>query len=81
MEGGDNSGRQEGSNGKASAAEDAAAAFARHGAVHVLCNNAGVAGLKGGPEFISTANWEWVLGVNLWGVIHGHRAFLPRMIE
>ena len=56
-------------------------AFSEFGGVHVLCNNAGVAGLKGGPEFISTANWEWVLGVNLWGVIHGHRAFLPRMIE
>lgn len=55
--------------------------FAEFGGVHVLCNNAGVGGMKGGPELINTTNWEWVLGVNLWGVIHGHRAFLPRMIE
>lgn len=55
--------------------------FGEFGGVHVLCNNAGVGGMKGGPELISTANWEWVLSVNLWGVIHGHRAFLPRMIE
>ena len=56
-------------------------AFGEFDGVHVLCNNAGVGGMKGGPELINQANWEWVLGVNLWGVIHGHRAFLPRMIE
>ena len=56
-------------------------AFEEMGGVHVLCNNAGVGGIRGGPEFISTGGWEWVLGVNLWGVIHGHRAFVPRMIE
>lgn len=56
-------------------------AFGAFGGVHLLCNNAGVGGMKGGPELINSANWEWVLGVNLWGVIHGHRAFLPRMIE
>ena len=56
------------------------AAVAEFGAVHVACNNAGVGG--GGPMWELTAHdWEWVLGVNLWGVIHGVRAFVPRMIE
>lgn len=36
----------------------------------------------GGPiAQLSTQDWEWVLGVNLWGVIHGLRAFLPSMLE
>jgi NAD(P)-dependent dehydrogenase (short-subunit alcohol dehydrogenase family) len=57
----------------------AAKAFDTFGAVHVLCNNAGVGG--GGPiAELTTNDWEWVLGVNLWGVIHGHRAFLPTML-
>jgi NAD(P)-dependent dehydrogenase (short-subunit alcohol dehydrogenase family) len=50
------------------------------GAVHVLCNNAGVAFGRLAWE-VSVEDWEWVLGVNLWGVIHGIRAFVPRMIE
>ncbi|MCU0309441.1 MAG: SDR family NAD(P)-dependent oxidoreductase [Acidimicrobiales bacterium] len=50
------------------------------GAVHVVCNNAGVGG--GGPmQDVSVADWEWVLGVNLWGVIHGVRTFLPLLLE
>lgn len=50
------------------------------GAVHVLCNNAGV--VAAGPTWeLAIADWEWVLGVNLWGVIHGVRAFVPIMIE
>lgn len=58
----------------------AAAAVAEFGAVHVACNNAGVGG--GGPMWeLTTHDWEWVLGVNLWGVIHGVQAFVPRMIE
>jgi len=49
------------------------------GKVHVLCNNAGVG--TGGLAWEQTAgDWEWVLGVNLWGVIHGVRTFLPGMI-
>jgi NAD(P)-dependent dehydrogenase (short-subunit alcohol dehydrogenase family) len=49
------------------------------GAVHVLCNNAGV-GPPGGPLWErSVADWQWVLGVNLWGVIHGIRVFVPIM--
>jgi NAD(P)-dependent dehydrogenase (short-subunit alcohol dehydrogenase family) len=54
----------------------AAAAIDRFGAVHVVCNNAGVASLAD-PWFGPISAWEWVLGVNLWGVIHGIRAFLP----
>jgi NAD(P)-dependent dehydrogenase (short-subunit alcohol dehydrogenase family) len=52
------------------------AAVARFGAVHVLCNNAGVGGFQ---HFDTTgaASWEWQIGVNLWGVIHGCRLFLP----
>jgi NADP-dependent 3-hydroxy acid dehydrogenase YdfG len=54
-------------------------AFAKFGAVHILCNNAGVA--VGGPLWEhALQDWQWVLGVNLWGVIHGVRAFVPRML-
>jgi NAD(P)-dependent dehydrogenase (short-subunit alcohol dehydrogenase family) len=57
-------------------AERAVAAF---GAVHVVCNNAGVA--ISGPAWLQTvSDWEWVLGVNLWGVIHGVRVFTPRLL-
>ena len=49
------------------------------GAVHLLFNNAGVGG--GGNAWDSTEkDWEWVLGVNLWSVIHGLRVFVPQMI-
>ncbi len=49
------------------------------GYVHVLCNNAGVS--VGGLMWEQTnADWEWTLGVNLWGVIHGVRTFVPSML-
>jgi NAD(P)-dependent dehydrogenase (short-subunit alcohol dehydrogenase family) len=48
-------------------------------AVHVVCNNACVA-LSGAAWENSEAEWQWLLGVNLWGVIHGVRAFAPRLI-
>ncbi len=55
------------------------AAYARFGAVHLLCNNAGVAG--GGATWeVDPSVWEWVLGVNLMGVVHGLRSFTPRII-
>lgn len=58
----------------------AAKAFDTFGAVHVLCNNAGVGG--GGPiAELTTNDWKWVIDVNLWGVVHGLRAFLPTMLE
>ena len=49
------------------------------GAVHILCNNAGVVCSRPVWEH-PLADWEWVLGVNLWGVIHGIRSFVPRML-
>lgn len=58
----------------------AEAAFDRFGEVHILCNNAGVSTFGRSWKF-RTEDWAWVLGVNLWGVIHGVRAFVPRMIE
>ena len=48
--------------------------------VHVLCNNAGV-GITGQTWAIPLEDWEWVLGVNLWGVIHGLHYFVPLMLE
>ncbi len=54
-------------------------AFKTFGGVHILCNNAGVA--PGGVIWeVSEKDWQWTLGVNVWGVIHGIRAFVPRMI-
>src|SRR5215471_2013444 len=52
-------------------------AYSQFGAVHVLCNNAGVG--MGGLSWEQTLeDWDWVLGVNLWGVIHGIKTFIPR---
>jgi NAD(P)-dependent dehydrogenase (short-subunit alcohol dehydrogenase family) len=57
-------------------------AFAELGAVHVLCNNAGVAGNSPAPIWETPLEtWEWVIGVNLMGIVHGLRAFVPRMLE
>jgi len=56
-----------------------AATLDRFGAVHVVCNNAGVAP-RADPWFGPLVSWEWVMGVNFWGVVHGCRAFLPHLI-
>ena len=57
----------------------AAEVVARFGAPHFVFNNAGVA--SGGLVWEnSVADWEWVLGVNLWGVVHGVRCFTPHML-
>jgi NAD(P)-dependent dehydrogenase (short-subunit alcohol dehydrogenase family) len=57
----------------------AARAVEAFGTVHVLCNNAGVG--TGGLAWIQRiSDWEWTLGVNLWGVIHGIRTFVPIML-
>lgn len=55
-------------------------ALDQYGAAHVLCNNAGVVG-TGDPWTGPMSVWEWVVGINLYGVIHGIRAFLPIMQE
>jgi len=60
----------------------AAAAFDAFGRVDLLCNNAGVNLTIARPVWeFSQGDFEWVIGVNLWGVIHGLRAFLPRMMR
>jgi len=56
------------------------AAYARFGGVHVLCNNAGVAGDGATTWEQSLDTWQWVLAVNLWGVVHGIHTFVPRML-
>src|SRR5918992_1102646 len=57
----------------------AARTLAELRAIHVVCNNAGVSPLGAAWE-TSVADWQWILGVNLWGVIHGIRAFTPHLI-
>ncbi|MCC6269158.1 MAG: SDR family NAD(P)-dependent oxidoreductase [Dehalococcoidia bacterium] len=57
------------------------AAFRTFGNVHVVCNNAGVSGTSGKPVWEAPQeDWDWVFGVNFWGVLRGIRAFVPRMI-
>jgi NAD(P)-dependent dehydrogenase (short-subunit alcohol dehydrogenase family) len=58
----------------------AARAQEAFGKVHILCNNAGVSGATGPMWLLSENDWAWTLGVNLWGVIHGIRAFVGGMI-
>ena len=54
--------------------------FDRFGAVHLLCNNAGV--FQAGVVWQRTqADWDWVIGVNVWGILHAIRAFVPRLLE
>ena len=55
------------------------AVMARHGRVDLLCNNAGVGG-GGHVVELELADGRWVLGVNLWGVIHGLQSFLPHLV-
>ncbi|NBS58305.1 MAG: SDR family NAD(P)-dependent oxidoreductase, partial [Betaproteobacteria bacterium] len=57
----------------------AARVVAELGGVHVVCNNAGISPLGAAWEN-TLADWEWMLGVNLWGVIHGVRAFTPLLL-
>jgi NAD(P)-dependent dehydrogenase (short-subunit alcohol dehydrogenase family) len=61
--------------------ELAEAASAHFGDVHVLCNNAGVEGyLDGAIWEASDKDWTWTVGVNFWSVVHGLKAFVPRML-
>ncbi|MEV6533438.1 SDR family NAD(P)-dependent oxidoreductase [Streptomyces sp. NPDC051639] len=55
--------------------------YRRYGAVHVLCNNAGVgSGAEGRMWEHDPNDWKWAFAVNVWGVFHGIQAFVPRMI-
>ncbi|MFD3436221.1 SDR family NAD(P)-dependent oxidoreductase [Streptomyces sp. NPDC058685] len=57
------------------------AAYEAFGAVHVLCNNAGVgSGAEGRMWEHEPNDWKWAFAVNVWGVFHGIQAFVPRMI-
>ena len=56
------------------------AAWDRFGAVHIVHNNAGVL-IRAPMLDADEKDWEWILAVNLWGVIHGVRAFVPRMLD
>jgi len=52
----------------------------KYGAAHVLCNNAGVAGV--GDQWTGPISvWDWVININLYGVVHGIRSFLPIMLD
>jgi NAD(P)-dependent dehydrogenase (short-subunit alcohol dehydrogenase family) len=60
-------------------ADEAISAF---GAVHVVCNNAGVADTSGASVWEATLeDWQWVVGVNFWGVVHGVRTFVPILLQ
>jgi NAD(P)-dependent dehydrogenase (short-subunit alcohol dehydrogenase family) len=59
-------------------AEAAKRTFAEFGKVHVLCNNAGVS-RAGAIETIAASDWDWVIGVNLKGLVHGLQLLLPHM--
>jgi NAD(P)-dependent dehydrogenase (short-subunit alcohol dehydrogenase family) len=61
-----------------SLAEAAAKTFAEFGKVHILCNNAGVS-RAGAIETIAESDWDWVVGVNLKGLVHGLQIFLPHI--
>jgi NAD(P)-dependent dehydrogenase (short-subunit alcohol dehydrogenase family) len=52
-----------------------------YGTVNVACLNAGVGGGGGPLHTLSAADWQWTLGVNLWGIIHGVRAFVPHLVS
>lgn len=57
------------------------AARERFGSFHVVFNNAGVAGHFGLSWETALSDWRWVLDVNVWGVIHGLRAFVPTLVD
>ena len=62
----------------------ASAAVARFGRVDIVCNNAGVGVPRGGGMYVwdtSLAEYDWVMKANVWGIIHGCRAFVPILLE
>ena len=59
-------------------------AVAEFGNIHVLCNNAGVAAPGDGGRAVwesAAEDWDWVMGVNFWGVLYGLQIFVPHMCE
>jgi NAD(P)-dependent dehydrogenase (short-subunit alcohol dehydrogenase family) len=64
-----------------SVADLARQAIDAYGKVHVVCNNAGVAGERGMIWEETDRQWNYMMGVNFWGVVHGIRVFVPLMLE
>jgi len=59
----------------------ARAALDAYGKVHLVCNNAGVEGYLDGAIWEATErDWQWTMGVNFWGVVHGVETFLPILL-
>jgi NAD(P)-dependent dehydrogenase (short-subunit alcohol dehydrogenase family) len=58
----------------------AARVYEEFGGAHLLCNNAGVISRQRATWEFSLSDWRWLLDVNLWGVVHGIRSFVPRML-
>jgi NAD(P)-dependent dehydrogenase (short-subunit alcohol dehydrogenase family) len=58
-------------------------ALEAYGKVHILCNNAGVGGRGASADIwgATEKDWQWALGVNLWGVVNGVKTFVPLMLE
>jgi NAD(P)-dependent dehydrogenase (short-subunit alcohol dehydrogenase family) len=56
-------------------------AIEAYGKVHIVCNNAGVGGERGMIWEETQRAWDYMLGVNFWGVVHGIRVFVPKMLE
>jgi NAD(P)-dependent dehydrogenase (short-subunit alcohol dehydrogenase family) len=66
---------------KLAAVENLAERTMHHfGAAHIVCNNAGV-GVFGSLATATEKDWQWVMNVNFWGVVHGLQAFLPRLLR
>lgn len=59
----------------------ATSTYTHFGTAHLVCNNAGVTGGGGMTWEIGQSAWDWTFGVNFWGVLHGIRAFVPRLVE
>jgi NAD(P)-dependent dehydrogenase (short-subunit alcohol dehydrogenase family) len=59
----------------------ATSTYGHFGTAHIVCNNAGVGGGAGLMWEIPQSGWDWAFGVNFWGVLHGIRAFMPRLVE
>jgi NAD(P)-dependent dehydrogenase (short-subunit alcohol dehydrogenase family) len=56
-------------------------AIEAYGKVHIVCNNAGVGGERGMIWEETPKAWDYMMGVNFWGVVHGIRVFVPKMLE